>query len=93
MHPYMKEGIVLFAQQSAQMQNADIAVDDRVDIASVRIDMDAPAASRAGQYLSQIKNPYAFKCGEIAVNVQFPPTGKPLKEAVISYLSAIKKNN
>jgi S1-C subfamily serine protease len=93
LHPYMKGGIVLFAQQLAQMKNADIAVDDRVDIASVKIDADAPVASRAEQYLSQIKNPYAFKCGEIAVNVQFSPEGKTLKEAVTSYLSAIKKSN
>lgn len=74
------------------MKNADVSVDDRVDIACVRIDADAPAVSRAEQYLCQIKNPYAFKCGEIAVNVRFSPEGKALKEAVASYLSALKKS-
>ena len=46
----------------------------------------------AGHHLRQITAPYAFKCGEIEVNVQFSPKGPPLREAVISYLSSLKKS-
>ena len=50
--------------------------------------MDAPVAFRAQQFLEQIKNPYAFMSGDVAVNVEFTPTGKTLREAMISYLTA-----
>lgn len=46
---------------------------------------------RAGQFLAQIKNPYAFRCGEIVVNVVFSSEGKSLKESVTSYLSNQKR--
>lgn len=93
MYPYRKGSIVLIEKQLAQMKNTDMPVDDRVELAGVRIDEDAPVVSRAEQYLCQIKNPYAFKCGQIAVNVRFSPEGKTLKEAVTSYLSAVKNSN
>ena len=62
-----------------------------MDIRSVTIDMDAPAAIRAQQLLEQIKNPYAFMSGDVAVNIEFSPDGKTLREAMVSYLSAQKK--
>jgi len=65
--------------------------EERVDIRSLTIDMDAPVAIRAQQFLEQIKNPYAFMSGEVAVNIEFMTEGKPLREAMVSYLSAQKK--
>ena len=62
---------------------------DRIDITSIKLDMNAPAAVRAEQYLRQIKNPYAFCCGDVAVNVRFCRDGKSLEQAMHSYLSAI----
>jgi len=53
--------------------------------------MDASVTVRAQQLLEQIKNPYAFMSGDVAVNIEFIPEGKPLREAMISYLSAQKK--
>jgi hypothetical protein len=64
--------------------------EDRVDITEVKIDMTAPAEQRAEQYLSQIKNPYAFRCGDTFVNLAFNADGKSLKQAVVSYLTARK---
>jgi len=68
------------------------ARDDRVDIKTIYIDPNLSAVQRAEQYLQQVKNPYAFRVGDIAVNVAFSPNGKPLKETVISYLIALKNN-
>ena len=57
----------------------------------MKIDPDLPIAQRMEDYIRQIKNPYAFKCGEIAVNVEYSSNGKTLKDAVKSYLIAIKR--
>jgi hypothetical protein len=48
--------------------------------------MDAPAAKRAEQYLRQVKNPYHFRVGDIAVNVEFTEGGKSLRDCVKAYL-------
>lgn len=73
------------------LRDADPPREERVDIRGVTIDMDAPAAVRAQQLLEQIKNPYAFLSGEVAVNIEFAPEGKTLREAMISYFSAMRK--
>ena len=79
-------------QQLHELRNTKPTAADRVDVTGIKFDMDAPAAQRAEQYLRQVKNPYAFRCGDVAVNVMFSPTGKPLKHAVESYLTALKNN-
>ena len=73
------------------MRTADPPREERIDIRSVSIDMDAPVAVRAQQFLEQIKNPYAFMSGDVAVNIEFTPTGKTLREAVVSYLTTQKR--
>jgi len=65
--------------------------EERVDVGSVIIDMNAPIDVRAQQFLAQIKNPYAFMSGDVAVNIEFAPEGRTLREAMISYLKAQKK--
>jgi hypothetical protein len=65
--------------------------DERVNIEDIKIDMTPCVNKRAEQFLAQIKNPYAFRCGEIAVNIVFLSEGKSLKESVTSYLRNQKK--
>ena len=79
-------------QQLHELRNTKPAAADRVDISGIEFDMDAPAAQRAEQYLRIVKNPYAFRSGDVAVNVIFTPNGKPLKKAVEAYLTALKNN-
>lgn len=67
--------------------------EERVDIDNIKIDMTSCVYKRAEQFLEQIKNPYAFRCGEVSVNVVFCPEGKLLKELVTSYLSSQKRIN
>lgn len=83
---------MVLAQLLAQMKNTREVPEERVDIAGIKIDTSAPVDFRAQEYLNRIKNPYAFKCGDIAVNIRFSPEGKGLKKAFSSYLSAIKKS-
>ena len=61
-------------------------LDDRVDIRGINFDMDAPAQIRAELFLAQIKNPYAFRYGDVAVNLEFSSEGKTLEQAMTSYL-------
>jgi len=77
-------------EQLRLSQNADPSFEERVDIRNVEIDMSAPAAVRTAQYLAQIKNPYAFKCGDISVNIEFTPGGPTLEEAMTRYFKRIR---
>lgn len=65
--------------------------EERVDVGNIKIDMNSSAYERAVQFLTQVKNPYAFRCGEIEINVAFCPDGKLLKDAITSYLSIQKR--
>lgn len=78
-------------QELQALEADDPPKEERVDIRNVSVDMDAPVATRIQQLLKQVRNPYAFKCGDVAVNIEFMPDGKPLSEAMVSYLSAQKK--
>lgn len=40
-----------------------------VDLSDIRINTDEPSAERVLDFAGQMKNPYLFKVGEIAVNV------------------------
>lgn len=71
-----------------QSEKGPASAEERVDISTVRIDPDMPFALRLDGYLCQIKNPYKFRCGEIAINICFASEGRPLKEVLTSYLSA-----
>ena len=78
-------------QELKALEDTDPPREERVDIKKVSVDMDAPVATRVQQLLEQVKNPYAFMCGDVAVNIEFMPEGKPLRKAMISYFSAQRK--
>lgn len=66
------------------MKDAFKATDwpELVDIRSVSVDKDLPKKERIALYLSQIKNPYRFRCGEYVVNVSFSQTGGTLEDCL-----------
>ena len=77
----------------SQLQNLQNTVPDnmdRVDILEVKLDASASAKQRALDYIKVVGNPYAFKCGDISVNVKFNVEGKSLNHAISSFLSAQK---
>ncbi|MGX8700957.1 DUF6870 family protein [Caproiciproducens sp.] len=55
------------------------------DIQSVKIDAGKPASERMESFLSQIKNPYCFLCGGVAVKIFFSENGKPLSEKLAEH--------
>lgn len=58
-----------------------------VDINDVTVSDKIPKKERIREYIRQIKNPYLFKCGDIAVTVSFANQGKALEESLIALLS------
>ena len=56
--------------------------DELVDINSVTIDPSQSKEERIAAYLSQIKNPYHFLCGDIEVHVCYMLDGPPLTECL-----------
>ena len=58
-----------------------------VDINDVTVSDKIPKKERIREYIRQIKNPYQFKCGDIAVTVSFAHQGKALEESLIALLS------
>jgi hypothetical protein len=76
----------LTVEQLNQLKDEPPSFGERVDIKNINLDMDALAADRAAEYLRQVKNPYHFRVGDIAVNVEFTVGGKSLRDCVKAYL-------
>jgi len=62
-----------------------------VNIHTIKIDKNLPAARRAEQYLEQIRNPYCFLCGDSVVRVRFAEDGGDLKAHLKNYFVSCKK--
>ena len=62
-----------------------------VDIHTVKLDKNLPAAQRAEQYLEQIRNPYCFLCGESVVRLRFSDDGGDLESHLKNYFISCKK--
>ena len=56
--------------------------DELVDINSVTIDPSQSKEERIAAYLSQIKDPYHFKCGQIEVHACYSVDGPTLTECL-----------
>ncbi len=79
-------------EQRIHLTDAEVPVLNRAEIRDIEMDRSIPAERRAESYLRQIKNPYAFKCGETIVNVRFSMDGRSLKDALVSYFAAAQSS-
>lgn len=62
------------------------ATEELVDIRGVSINRDLPKDERIADFVSQIKNPYLFKCGKYTVRASFSENGQTLEECVKSLI-------
>jgi hypothetical protein len=76
----------LTTEQLIIIKNECPTFDECIDIKNIGLDMNASAVSRAEEYLRQVMNPYHFRIGDIAVNVEFTEGRKSLGDCVKSYL-------
>lgn len=55
---------------------------DLVDLNTVCIDDTAPVTQRVEQFIQQIRNPYCFRIGDIAVKVNYKSDGPSFQQNI-----------
>jgi hypothetical protein len=74
----------------AQTQKKGLDRETLVDVRDVMIDSSLPQAERIKAFISQIKNPYCFKVGDVIVNVSYAGNGATLNERFVDMLSMME---
>jgi len=75
-----------------EMKNIDVRTvdpDTLVDIKGVEVNTALPREDRILEFLTQIKNPYLFKCGKTVVKVSFADTEVTLEDQLERYLLSL----
>ena len=75
-----------------RMKAVDIRTIDKadlVDIRDVRINTGRPISERIEDYIRQVKNPYCFKVGDVAVKVSFSENGGSFEDRFEQMLTAM----
>lgn len=63
--------------------------DALVDIRDIEIDKELPKEQRVAEFIRQIKNPYCFKVGKVAVSVGFSNDGVTFEQRMEHYLQTL----
>lgn len=82
-----KDGYAMMTVE--EMKAVDIRTVDKdmlVDIRDVKIDRSLSLEERVRSFVTQIKNPYCFKCGDAIVKTSFLDTDVTLEDCVERYL-------
>lgn len=75
-----------------QMKNVDVKTVDReslVDISRVHVNSQMPREQRLADFVSQIGNPYCYRCGKVVVKVSFADTSATLEDRLEHYLKTL----
>ena len=73
----------------AEKHQVDKSIDELVDIRDVKLDSSLGQAERIQSFLQQIKNPYCFRVGDVAVNVAYTEGGPTLNDCFADMLSLL----
>ena len=57
-------------------------ITELVDIRTIAVDKALPKLERIAAFISQIKNPYRFKCGKFTITARFAKNGPSLEECL-----------
>ena len=74
----------LSAMRSVNIQDVDRT--SLVDLNSVTIDESLPVPERVASFLEQIKNPYCFRIGNVAVKVVYNDEGPTFQQNLIDLI-------
>lgn len=64
-------------------------INNLVDISSVEIDISKPQEERVCDFISQIKNPYLYRCGDLIVKSVFAETDIALEDKMKQYFRLV----
>lgn len=73
-------------ERMSRMSITSMEKSELADLMDVKIDASLPLEERREQFCQQIKNPYCFKCGKLAVQLIFDPDGPPFEQLIADYL-------
>lgn len=80
------------AMTITDMKNIDIRTVDPstlVDIKTVKVSTDLPVEERKKDFISQVKNPYCFRCGKVVVKMSFADTTATLEDRLENYFRSL----
>lgn len=85
------------AVNSSDFEENDLSIEnynmnDLVDIRDIVVDKKQPIENRILSFVEQVKNPYFFKVGNIAVKVNFNNNNASLQERLENYFKDCLKN-
>lgn len=89
------ENLTLKVSELNHLKNVSIEnfnIDDLVDLKDIRIDKDSSVQSKIASFIEQIKNPYFFKVGKIAVKLNFDEEGPTFQERLLNSLKECSKS-
>lgn len=67
----------------------EVDLDTLVDIRDIKIDESLSREQRVADFIQQIKNPYCFRVGNVAVSVGFAENGATFEEQMGYYLETL----
>ena len=67
----------------------EVDLDSLVDIREVKIDQTLPREQRMADFIRQVKNPYCFKVGKVAISVSFARNGVSFEQQMGHYLQTL----
>ena len=76
----------------AEKHQVDKSIDELVDIRDVKLDSSLGQAERIQSFLTQIKNPYCFRCGDAVVSIHFADKGNSLDSLLKNYFMGLKRS-
>lgn len=80
------------SEQLNRLRNIDVQTVNReelVDLRDIKISDDLPQSQRVGKFVEQVKNPFCFKVGKIAVSVGFTHDGVTFEQIMENYLNTL----
>lgn len=69
----------------------DVSKENLVDESSIKIN-EKDFTNKFEEFIDKIKNPYCFKCEDIAIKVEFSDIDLTIEEALTNYFVALKQS-
>ena len=76
-------------EELKQVDVRTVDPDTLVDIRTLEIDKTLPREQRMAEFVRQVKNPYCFRVGKVAVSVSYSGDGVTFEQRMEHYLQTL----